>query len=120
MPTKRTTFSRKSILKRPSAEEEQEEEEDEDESLFALLLPSGTAVALIVSDWRAKYAADPTAALAELYTLVARVSSRGCRPVCTPRVFSCFAFSQQFQIFVRGVPGCTLWFLVVCEKKSIH
>ena len=66
---------RKSILKRPAPEEhgEVDEDEGEDDSLFALLLPSGTAVALVASDWRAKYGADPAAALAELYTLVARV-----------------------------------------------
>ena len=66
---------RKSILKRPAPDsrEAEAEDEEEDNSLFNLLLPSGTAVALVASDWRAKYAADPTAALAELYTLVARV-----------------------------------------------
>ena len=66
---------RKSILKRPAPEDhgEEDEEEGDDDSLFALLLPSGTAVALVASDWRVKYGADPAAALAELYTLVARV-----------------------------------------------
>lgn len=77
VPTKRKAVSHKSILKRASTEEhgdeEDGEEEDEDDSLFALLLPSGTAVALVAADWRSHYSADPTAALAELYTLVARV-----------------------------------------------
>ena len=71
--TKRKVL-RKSILKRPAPDSRvEEEEEEEDNSLFNLLLPSGTAVALVASDWRARYSADPTAALAELYTLVARV-----------------------------------------------
>ena len=37
------------------------------------LLPADATVALVVADWRAKHAADPEGALAELYTLIARV-----------------------------------------------
>jgi hypothetical protein len=36
-------------------------------------LPADATVALVVADWRAKHAADPEGALAELYTLIARV-----------------------------------------------
>lgn len=53
------------------------------DALFGSLLPSGTTVSLVVSDWRARYGAEPAAALAELYTLIARVRS-SCE-VDTPR-----------------------------------
>jgi|AntAceMinimDraft_1070359.scaffolds.fasta_scaffold49144_1 hypothetical protein len=76
---KKQRAPRKSILKHSAPADELEEEEEEgqsakDGSLFALLLPGGIAVGEITAEWRAKYGTDPTAALAELYTLVARVS----------------------------------------------
>ena len=68
----------KSILKKtPSARApnptEEHEDEDHFDGLFGSLLPADTTVALVVADWRAKHAADPEGALAELYTLIARV-----------------------------------------------
>lgn len=74
VPRKKKHLSRKSILKDSGTYQEQEDDDEaEDSSLFSMLLPTNTAVALVASDWRAQYAADPTGALAELYTLVARV-----------------------------------------------
>ena len=68
----------KSILKKtPSARaptpSEEHEDEDHFDALFGALLPADATVALVVADWRAKHAADPEGALAELYTLIARV-----------------------------------------------
>jgi hypothetical protein len=68
----------KSILKKtPSARApsptEEHEAEDPFDALFGALLPADATVALVVADWRAKHAADPEGALAELYTLIARV-----------------------------------------------
>ena len=68
----------KSILKKtPSARApsptEEHEAEDPFDALFGALLPADATVALVVADWRAKPAADPEGALAERYTLIARV-----------------------------------------------
>ena len=68
----------KSILKKtPSARApsptEEHEAEDPFDALFGALLPADATVALVVADWRAKHAAYPEGALAELYTLIARV-----------------------------------------------
>ena len=76
----------KSILKKtPSARApnptEEHEDEDHFDALFGALLPADATVALVVADWRAKHAADPEGALAELYTLIARV-----RLALAPRV----------------------------------
>ena len=66
----------KSILKRSAPDGPLEDDvEEDDHSLFASLLPRNTAVALVAADWRSQYKADSTTALAELYTLVARVSA---------------------------------------------
>ena len=77
--------SHKSILKKtPSARGPtppvEHEDEDHFDALFGALMPADATVALVVADWRAKHAADPEAALAELYTLIARVSSKYFRP----------------------------------------
>jgi hypothetical protein len=71
----------KSILKKtPSARAPsptmEHEEEDHFDALFGALMPADATVALVVADWRAKHGADPEAALAELYTLIARVRFR--------------------------------------------
>lgn len=67
-----TQAVRKGILKSSGAGEA---DDDFFDALFGSLLPSGTTVSLVVSEWRARYGAEPAAALAELYTLIARVRS---------------------------------------------
>ena len=63
----------RSCVGRPSSQTEEHEDEDHFDALFGALLPADATVALVVADWRAKHAADPEGALAELYTLIARV-----------------------------------------------